>query len=93
KLGDALKGKVDKAPKKTKFRIRDRYNNVKSDELRRTEYRFTYWNFLLDSTSSSMSAMILYMFGKNHYFIFLYIQAFVFFIIAFGYVGTFIPNS
>lgn len=33
------------------------------------------------------------LFGKNHYFIFLYIQAIAFFIMAFGYVGTFVPNS
>lgn len=32
-------------------------------------------------------------FGKNHFFIFLYIQAIAFFIMGFGYVGTFVPNS
>lgn len=32
-------------------------------------------------------------FGKNHFFLFLYIQAFAFFIMGFGYVGTFVPNS
>jgi len=32
-------------------------------------------------------------YGKNHFFIFLYMQAFAFFIMAFGYAGTFVPNS
>ena len=33
------------------------------------------------------------MFGKNRYYIFLYIQSIAFFIMAFGYVGIFDPNS
>ncbi|KAL5067757.1 hypothetical protein RYX36_018644 [Vicia faba] len=32
------------------------------------------------------------MYGKNQFFIFLYIQAIAFFILAFGYVGTIVPN-
>ena len=32
-------------------------------------------------------------FGKNHFFIYLYVQAIAFFIMGFGYVGTFIPHS
>jgi beta-mannan synthase len=33
------------------------------------------------------------MYGKNYFYIFLYMQAIAFFILAFGYVGTFDPNS
>lgn len=32
-------------------------------------------------------------FGKNHYFIYLYAQAIAFFIVGFGCVGTFVPHS
>ena len=32
-------------------------------------------------------------FGRNHYFIYLYVQAIAFFIVGFGYVGTFVPKS
>lgn len=32
-------------------------------------------------------------FGKNNYFVYLYLQSFAFFIVGFGYVGTFVPNS
>ncbi|XP_058771214.1 glucomannan 4-beta-mannosyltransferase 9-like [Vicia villosa] len=31
-------------------------------------------------------------YGKNQFFIFLYVQAIAFFILAFGYVGTVVPN-
>lgn len=32
-------------------------------------------------------------FGKNHYFVYLFAQAVTFFIVGFGYVGTFVPPS
>ncbi|CAI9273139.1 unnamed protein product [Lactuca saligna] len=32
-------------------------------------------------------------FGKNHYFIYLFLQAMAFFIVGFGYIGVFVPNS
>lgn len=32
-------------------------------------------------------------FGKNHYFVYLFAQGIAFFIMGFGYVGTFVPNS
>ena len=32
-------------------------------------------------------------FGKNHYFIFLFLQSFAFLITGVGYVGTFVPNA
>ncbi|XP_074366339.1 glucomannan 4-beta-mannosyltransferase 9-like isoform X1 [Apium graveolens] len=31
-------------------------------------------------------------FGKNHYYVYLFLQCITFFIVGFGYVGTFIPN-
>ncbi|XP_061368724.1 glucomannan 4-beta-mannosyltransferase 9-like [Gastrolobium bilobum] len=78
KLGDALKGKSGgKAPKKLRFRIGDRIHML---EL------FVGFYLLFCGCYDLM-------FGKNHFFIFLYIQAFAFFIMAFGYVGTFVPNS
>lgn len=33
------------------------------------------------------------LFGKNHFFIYLFFQAFAFFVAGFGYVGTFVPGS
>lgn len=32
-------------------------------------------------------------FGKNHYFIYLFLQSIAFFVAGVGYVGTFVPNS
>jgi len=32
-------------------------------------------------------------YGRNHYFIYLLLQSFAFFIAGFGYVGTFVPSS
>lgn len=78
KLGDALKPKAGlKAPRKPRFRIGERLHLL---EL-------------------AVGAFLLYVgwydvfFGKNHFFIFLFIQAAAFFIVGFGYVGTFVPNS
>nr|XP_043631564.1 glucomannan 4-beta-mannosyltransferase 9-like [Erigeron canadensis] len=34
-----------------------------------------------------------YSFGKNHYYIYLFLQSMAFFIAGFGYIGVFIPNS
>ncbi|MCH89397.1 glucomannan 4-beta-mannosyltransferase 9-like [Trifolium medium] len=78
KLGDALKVKAGtKALKKPRFRIEDRIHLL---ELGVGIYLFFIGWYDV-------------MFGKNHYFIFLFIQAFAFFIMAFGYIGTFVPNS
>ncbi|KAJ1378905.1 Nucleotide-diphospho-sugar transferase [Sesbania bispinosa] len=78
KLGDALKAKTGgKTPKKPRFRIGDRIHLL---ELGVGFYLFFcgWYDF---------------MFGKNHFFIYLFIQSFAFFVMAFGYVGTFVPNS
>ncbi|KAK7279490.1 hypothetical protein RJT34_24543 [Clitoria ternatea] len=78
KLGDALKGKGGcKAPKKIRFRIGDRIHML---ELLVGFYLFFCGCYDL-------------MFGKNRFYIFLFIQSFAFFIMAFGYVGTFVPNN
>ncbi|KAL9332049.1 hypothetical protein ACSQ67_001659 [Phaseolus vulgaris] len=78
KLGDALKAKAGgKAPKKPRFKIGDRIHLL--------ELGFAFYLFFCGCYDV--------MFGKNHYFIFLFIQALAFFIMAFGYVGTIVPQS
>jgi len=32
-------------------------------------------------------------YGRNHYFIYLFLQSIAFFVVGVGYVGTFVPNS
>ncbi|PNX87606.1 glucomannan 4-beta-mannosyltransferase 9-like protein [Trifolium pratense] len=80
KLGDALlKDKIGgtKVFKKYRFSIGDR----------------------IDMTELIVGFYLLFcgcydfMYGKSYFFIFLYLQAITFFILAFGYVGTFVPKS
>ncbi|KAK9168435.1 hypothetical protein Syun_000575 [Stephania yunnanensis] len=78
KLGDGLKAKAAaKVPKKPKLRIGERLHLL---ELLVGAYLF-------------FCACYDFAFGKNHYFIYLYLQAIAFFIMGFGYIGTFVPNS
>ncbi|KAE9585417.1 putative glucomannan 4-beta-mannosyltransferase [Lupinus albus] len=78
KLGDALKGKAaTKASKKPRFRIGERIHLL--------ELGVGFYLFFIGVYDV--------LFGKNHFFIYLFVQAFAFFIMAFGYVGTFVPNS
>lgn len=78
KLGDALKTKsATKAPRKPRFRIGERLHLL---ELGVGAYLFFCGCYDV-------------FFGKNHFFIFLFIQAIAFFITGFGYVGTFVPSS
>ncbi|KAH7512098.1 glucomannan 4-beta-mannosyltransferase 9 isoform X1 [Ziziphus jujuba] len=78
KLGEALKGKAaSKTPKKPRFRIGERLHLL---EIGVGAYLFFCGCYDI-------------FFGKNHFFIFLYMQAIAFFIMGFGYVGTFVPNS
>ncbi|KAK7244980.1 hypothetical protein RIF29_39809 [Crotalaria pallida] len=78
KLGDALKSKAGvKALKKLKFRIGDRIHLL--------ELGVAFYLFFIGVYDV--------MFGKNHFFIYLFVQSIAFFIMAFGYVGTFVPNS
>ncbi|XP_010278246.1 PREDICTED: glucomannan 4-beta-mannosyltransferase 2-like [Nelumbo nucifera] len=65
-----------KAPKKPRFRIRER--------LHLTELAFGLFLALVSCYD--------FVYGKNNYFIFLSLQAITFFIVGFGYVGTIIPS-
>ncbi|CAA0830391.1 Glucomannan 4-beta-mannosyltransferase 9 [Striga hermonthica] len=77
KLGDALKLKPTlKAFRRPRFRIGER---VHLFELGTGAYLFFCGCY-------DMS------FGKNHYYIYLFAQAIAFFIMGFGYVGTFVPS-
>ncbi|XP_030962250.1 glucomannan 4-beta-mannosyltransferase 9-like [Quercus lobata] len=78
KLGDALKMKSGaKAPRKPRFRVGERLHLL---ELGVGAYLFFCGCYDLN-------------FGKNRYFIYLFLQSFAFFIAGIGYVGTFVPNS
>lgn len=79
KLGDVLKAKPGaiKAPKKPRFMIGDRVHLL---ELGAGTFLFFCGCYDVG-------------FGKNHYFIYLFLQAIAFFIAGFGYIGTFIPSS
>ncbi|XP_055807768.1 glucomannan 4-beta-mannosyltransferase 9 [Solanum dulcamara] len=78
KLGDVLKMKsAIKASKKPRFRFGDRLHLL---ELATGAYLFFCGCYDIA-------------FGKNHYFLYLFFQAFAFFIIGFGHVGTYVPNS
>ncbi|XP_065856408.1 glucomannan 4-beta-mannosyltransferase 9 [Euphorbia lathyris] len=77
KLGDALKSKPSKSPKKPRFRFGERLHLL---ELGTGAFLFFCGCYDLA-------------FGKNHYFLYLYMQAIAFFIVGFGYVGTFVPQS
>ncbi|KZV06583.1 Nucleotide-diphospho-sugar transferases superfamily protein isoform 1, partial [Dorcoceras hygrometricum] len=78
KLGDALKLKSAlKAFRRPRFRIGERIHLL---ELMTGVYLFFCGCFDVA-------------FGKNHYFIYLFAQAIAFFIMGFGYIGTFVPSS
>ncbi|KAK6942674.1 Glycosyltransferase 2-like [Dillenia turbinata] len=78
KLGDALKSKVaSKAPKRFRFRFGERLHVL---ELGVGAYLFFVGCYDL-------------IFGSSHFFFFLFLQALAFFIVGFGYIGTFVPNS
>ncbi|MBA0581411.1 hypothetical protein Gorai_023589 [Gossypium raimondii] len=78
KLGDTHKSKAAaKAPRKPRFRFGERLHVL---ELSVGAYLFFCGCYDV-------------VFGKNHYFIYLFAQAIAFFIMGFGYVGTIIPNS
>ncbi|KAI4346432.1 hypothetical protein L6164_007328 [Bauhinia variegata] len=78
KLGDALKSKSgSKAHKKPRLRFGER---VFLPELCIGAYLFICGCYDLS-------------FGKNHYFIYLFLQSFAFFVAGIGYIGVFVPNS
>ncbi|XP_045809937.1 glucomannan 4-beta-mannosyltransferase 9-like [Trifolium pratense] len=79
KLGDALKDKAggNKVHKKHRFSIGDR--------IHMTELFVGFYLLYCGCYD--------FMYGKNYFFIFLFMQAIAFFILAFGYVGIFVPNT
>ncbi|XP_024641557.1 glucomannan 4-beta-mannosyltransferase 9 isoform X2 [Medicago truncatula] len=77
KLGNALKDQDSKGLEKLQFKIG---NRIHMSEL------FVGFYLLFCGCYDLM-------YGKNYYYIFLYMQAIAFFLLAFGYVGTFVPNS
>ncbi|KAJ1699648.1 hypothetical protein LUZ63_008160 [Rhynchospora breviuscula] len=78
KLGDALKTKVGvKAAKKPRLRVGEKLHLL---ELGTGAYLFFCGCYDVA-------------FGTNHYFIFLFLQAFAFFTVGVGYVGTFVPHT
>ncbi|XP_059665989.1 glucomannan 4-beta-mannosyltransferase 9-like [Cornus florida] len=78
KLGDALKTKLgSKAPKKPRIRIGER--------LHLLELSVGIYLFICGCYDVAL--------GKNHYFIYLFLQSIAFFIAGFGYIGTFVPSS
>ncbi|KAH7547789.1 hypothetical protein JRO89_XS14G0016500 [Xanthoceras sorbifolium] len=78
KLGDALKIKLgSKALRKPRIKIGERLHLL---ELGVGAYLFFCGCYDIA-------------FGKNHYFIFLFLQSIAFFIAGVGYIGTFVPNA
>ncbi|XP_065006917.1 glucomannan 4-beta-mannosyltransferase 9-like isoform X1 [Musa acuminata AAA Group] len=78
KLGDVMKTKVAaKAARKPRIRIGDRLHLL---ELFTGAYLFFCGCYDLS-------------FGKNHYYLYLFLQAITFFVVGFGYVGTFVPQT
>ncbi|KAJ8641450.1 hypothetical protein MRB53_018144 [Persea americana] len=78
KLGDALKIKPGvKVPRKPRFKFGDRLHLLE----------LGFGAFLFFCACYDLA------FNKNNFFIYLYLQAIAFFIMGFGYVGTFVPNS
>ncbi|KAL3642655.1 Glucomannan 4-beta-mannosyltransferase 9 [Castilleja foliolosa] len=77
KLGDALKLKSAlKAFRRPRFKIGEKVHLL---ELSTGAYLF-------------FCGCYDFAFGKNHYYIYLFVQAIAFFIMGFGYVGTFVPS-
>ncbi|OMO56597.1 glucomannan 4-beta-mannosyltransferase 9 [Corchorus olitorius] len=78
KLGDALKTKLGgKAPRKFRIRIGERIHLLE----------------LAVGAYLSFCGCYDMAFGKNRYFIFLFMQSFAFIIAGVGYVGTVVPTS
>jgi len=78
KLGDALKMKTaSKASKKPRIKIGER--------LHLLELIVGIYLFICGCYDVAL--------GKNHYFLYLFLQSIAFFISGFGYIGTIVPNS
>ncbi|XP_016514846.1 glucomannan 4-beta-mannosyltransferase 9 isoform X2 [Nicotiana tabacum] len=78
KLGDALKTKMgSKASRKLRFRVGERVHVL---EL------FVGLHLLFCGWYD-------FSFGKSRFYVYLFLQAAAFFVVGFGYVGVFVPNS
>ncbi|XP_049354987.1 glucomannan 4-beta-mannosyltransferase 9-like [Solanum verrucosum] len=81
KLGDGIKAKTStKASKKSRFRIGEWYNKVHFVEI------FVGLYLMLCGWYD-------YSFGKNRFYIYLFLQGIAFLVAGFGYIGVFVPNS
>ncbi|XP_026403391.1 glucomannan 4-beta-mannosyltransferase 9-like [Papaver somniferum] len=80
KLGDVTKA-TKPGPKATK---KPRFSKI-GERLHLTELGVGAFLFFV--------ACYDYSYGKNNYWVYLYFQAVAFFVMGFGYVGTFVPNS
>jgi len=76
KLGDALKHKIAKQMKRIRSRVGDKIHVL---EVLTGVYLFF-------CASYDMA------FGNNRFYIYLFLQAGAFFIMGFGYIGTFVPT-
>ncbi|KAM7255036.1 hypothetical protein ACFE04_020277 [Oxalis oulophora] len=78
KLGNALKAKgAGKVPKKPRFRFGERFHTLE----------------LAVGCYLVFCGLYDIFFGKNHFYLYLFLQATAFFILGFGYVGTIVPQS
>lgn len=80
KLGDALKTKMSsKASKKDRFRIGERYK--------------LHFMEIFVGLYLLLCGWYDYSFGKNRFYIYLFLQSMAFFVAGFSYIGVFVPNS
>lgn len=83
KLGDALKNKSNAKAKKFKFNFNFKFNF--GDRIHLTELGFAVFLFFTGCYD--------FMYGKNNYFVYIFLQTITFLIVGFGYVGTIVPSS
>ncbi|RRT66671.1 hypothetical protein B296_00015078 [Ensete ventricosum] len=85
KLGDTVKAKMAvKAARKPRISLTDTWN-LSSTRLHLLELWTGAYLFICGCYDVA--------FGKNHYFLYLFLQAIAFFVVGFGYVGTFVSSS
>ncbi|EFJ35401.1 glycosyltransferase family 2 protein [Selaginella moellendorffii] len=84
KLGDALKIKFAKLKQKPKQKIGERQAYISR--------RFHVFHLIVGLYIFFCASYDL-AFGRDRYYIYLYLQAVAFFIMGFGYIGTYVPNT
>ncbi|KAM7522470.1 hypothetical protein LguiA_012372 [Lonicera macranthoides] len=77
KLGDGNKNKSNTKPKKFQFKFGDRLHMI--------ELGFALFLFFCGCYD--------FLYGKNNYFIYMFLQTITFSIMGFGYIGTIVPSS